>query len=142
MATVAALGSQTLFQIGNAASPEVFTTMGEVVSLGAIGQRNDLVEVTHMLSTAKEFIGGLPDGLELDVVCNYIPSNTQQTTAYNKVAAGTVANFRWRMPSGLGSLTFTFSALVIGWTVGPITPNEAYQITFSLKISGSIAGPS
>ena len=67
MATVAFLGSQTLLKIGNAASPEVFTTIGEVTSIGAIGQRNDLVEVTHMLSTAKEYIGGLPDGQEVEV---------------------------------------------------------------------------
>jgi len=141
MATSAFLGSQTLLKIGNAASPEVFTTIGEVTSIGAIGQRNDLVEVTHMLSTAKEYIGGLPDGLEMDIVCNYLPTNVQQQTAYFKVAAGTVANFRMVMPTGGSSLTFSFAALVIGWTVGPLTPNEAYKVTFTLKISGAISGP-
>lgn len=141
MTTSAFKGSQTLFKIGDAASPEVFTTIGEVVSIGALGQKNDLIEVTHMLSTAKEYIGGLPDGVEIAVMCNYLPTNAQQVAAIAKVAAGTTANFKYVMPSGGGSLTFSFAALVLGWQVGPATPNEATHLELTLKVSGSITGP-
>jgi hypothetical protein len=141
MTTTAFKGSQTLLKIGDGVSPEVFTTIGEVTSIGALGQRNDLIEVTHLESTAKEYIGGLPDGLEIAVVCNYKPTHAQQVAAIAAVTAGTSKNFKYTMPSGGGSLTFSFTALVLGWTVGPTTPNEAVHLELTLKISGSITGP-
>ena len=142
MATSAFLGSQTLLKLGDAASPEVFTTIGEVVSIGPIAQKKDLVEVTHMLSTAKEFIAGLSDGQEITVVCNYLPTNTQQAALVVAAASVTAAkNFKYVMPSGGGSLTFSFAALVLMSSVGPTTPNTATQVTFGLKITGAITGP-
>lgn len=142
MATSAFLGSQTLLKLGDGASPEVFTTIGEVVNIGPIAQRKDLVEVTHMLSTAKEFIGGLSDGQEIAITMNFLPTNTQQLALLTAAASITAAkNFKYTMPTGGGSLTFSFSALVLGTGVGPTTPNTATQLTAGLKITGAITGP-
>lgn len=141
MATTAFKGSQTLLKIGDGASPEVFTTIGEVVSIGALGQQNDLIEVTHLESTAKEYIGGLPDGLEIAVTCNYKPTNAQQVALIAAVTVGTSRNFKYTMPSGGGSLTFSFSALVLGWNIPSTTPNEAVQLEATLKITSSVTGP-
>lgn len=141
MATTAFKGSQTLLKIGDAASPEVFTTIGEVVSIGALGQQNDLIEVTHLESLAKEYIGGLPDGLEIAVVCNYKPTNAQQVALITAVTVGTSKNFKYTMPSGGGSLTFSFAALVLGWNIPSTTPNEAVHLEATLKITGAITGP-
>lgn len=141
MATSAFIGSQTQLKIGDAASPEVFTLIGEVVSIGDFGQENDLIEATHMMSTAKEYIYGLADGVELPVVCNYLPTQAQQVAALAAQAAKTTKNFKLVLPTtGGGGLTFTFSALIKGWRI-PMAPNEIDRITFNLKISGSITGP-
>lgn len=142
MATSAFIGSQTQLQHGTSASPPVYTTVGEVVSIGALAQKKDLVEVTHLLSTAKEFIGGLSDGQEIEIVCNYVAGNAQQLALL--VAAGTASaaqNFRYTLPATGGGLSYTFAAIVLGSSIGPTTPNTATQISFSLKISGAIAGP-
>lgn len=141
MATSAYIGSQSLVQIGDGASPEVFTTMGEVTSFGALGQRNDLIEATHLLSTAKEYIYGLGDGVEIPVELNYLPTNAQQVAALTAQAAKTTKNFKYKLPSGGGSLTFSFSALVLAWNVGPTTPNAITKLNLTFKISGSITGP-
>ena len=74
MATQAMLTQNLILKIGNAASPEVFTTLGENTTFGGFGQNNDLIEVTHLESAAKEYIYGLPDGVEFPVTCNYIPT--------------------------------------------------------------------
>lgn len=143
MTTQAFLGSQTLFKLGNGASPEAFTTVAEVVSIGPLAQRKDLVEVTHLESTAKEFIGGLSDGQEIEIVCNYRPANAQQNALMIAAATNSaVKRFQYQLPSGGGGLIFTFSALVLGSSVGPTTPNTATQVSYALKISGSIEGPS
>lgn len=141
MATSAFIGSQSLIKIGDGASPEVFTTIGEVTTFGALGQRNDLIEATHMLSTAKEYVYGLADGVEIPVETNYLPTNAQQVAALAAQAAKTTKNFKYTLPSGGGSLTFSFSALILGWNVGPTTPNAITKLNLTLKISGSVTGP-
>lgn len=142
MTTSAFIGSQTLLKLGNGASPEIFTTIGEVVSIGPLAQVKELVEVTHLESTAKEFIGGLTDGQSIQVVCNYIPANAQQNALIIAAGSNTAAkNFKYVLPSGGGNMTFTFSALVLGASVGPTTPNEPTRVTFDLKVTGSIHGP-
>lgn len=142
MSTAAFIGSQTLLKLGDAASPPVYTTIGEVVSIGPLAQKKDLIEVTHLESTAKEFIGGLSNGQEIEIVCNYIPTNTQQVALWT--AAGTTSAaklFKYVLPSGGGSLTFSFSAVVLSSSIGPTTPNTATQISFGVQVSGSITGP-
>jgi hypothetical protein len=142
MSTSAFLGSQTLLKLGDGASPEVFTTIGEVTNVDPIAQRKDLVEVTHLLSTAKEYIGGLPDGQPINFSCNFLPTNTQQLALLTAAASITTAkSFKYVLPSGGGSLTFSFSALVLGTGVGPTTPNTATKLNVELKVTGSITGP-
>lgn len=140
MTTTAFLGSQSLLKIGDGASPEVFNTIYEVVNIGDFGQENDLVEVTHMLSTAKEYIYGLADGVEFPVVVNYKPTDTTHVALLAAQAARTTKNMKLTMPSGGGSLTFSFAALIKGWRL-PLGPNSPAQMTFNLKLSGAITGP-
>lgn len=144
MTTLAYIGSQTLLQLGDAASPPVYTTIGEVTSIGPLAQKKDLIEVTHLLSTAKEFIGGLSDGQEISVDCNFIPDNVNQLALIT--AAGTASaakKFKYVLPSTAsgGVKTFSFDAIVLSSSIGPTTPNTATTINFGLKISGAIAGP-
>lgn len=140
MSTTAFLGSGTLLKIGDAASPEVFTTIYEVTSIGDFGQENDLVEVTHFQSTAKEYIYGLADGVEFPVTVNYAPANATHVAVLAAQAARTTKNFKLTLPSDAGSLTFSFSALIKGWRL-PLDPNEAGVMTFNMKLSGAITGP-
>jgi hypothetical protein len=140
MTTTAFLGSGSLLKIGDAASPEVFTTIYEVTDIGDFGQENDLVEVTHMQSTAKEYIYGLADGVEFGVSVNYNPTNATHVALLVAQAARTTKNMKLTLPSGGGSLTFSFAALIKGWRL-PLGPNAAGVMTFNLKLSGSITGP-
>jgi len=141
MTTTAFKGSLSQFKIGDGASPEVFSTVYEVVSFGELGQDNDLIEATHLQSTAKEYIGGLPDGIEVPVVVNYKPTDTTHAALIAATVAGTAKNFKLTLPSGGGSLTFSFSGIVKGWRAGPIAPNEVVHASFTLKLTGAITGP-
>jgi len=140
MTTTAALMAGSLFKIGDGASPEVFTTTYEVTSIGDFGQENDLVEVTHMQSTAKEYIYGLADGVEFPITVNYAPANATHVSYLAAQAARTTKNFKFVLPTGMGGLTFSFSALIKGWRL-PADPNAAGVMTFNLKLSGAITGP-
>lgn len=140
MATSAFIGSQSLVQLGNGASPEVFTTIGEVTTFGGLGQRNDLIEATHLLSLAKEYVYGLADGLEIPVELNYVPTNAQQIAALAAQAAKTTKNFKYVLPITAPN-TFAFAALILAWNIGPTTPNGITKLNLTLKISGTVTGP-
>lgn len=140
MTTTAFIGSLSQLKIGDGASPEVFTTLYEVVSIGDFGQENDLIDVTHLQSIAKEYIYGLADGVEFAVVVNYNPTNATHVSALAAQAAKTTKNFKFVLPAGGGGLTFSFSALIKGWSM-PTQPNIAQQMSFNMKISGAITGP-
>lgn len=140
MTTAAFIGSQTLMQIGDGLSPEGFITIGEVVSVSPLAVKKDLVEVTHLLSTAKEFIGGLSDGQEITVVCNFLPTNAQQVALLLDASTPSgIKNFKYKLPTTGGGLTSSFSATVLSSSIGPTTPNTATQVTFGLKVSGPIS---
>jgi hypothetical protein len=140
MATTAFKGQGTLLKMGEG-SPPTYTTVYEVVSIGGFGQMADLIEVTHLESTRKEYIGGLPDGVQFPMIVNYNPTNPTHVDLKAAADDGLAHPFQLQMPSGGGSLTFTFGAVVMGWQFPSITANEAYQAEFTLKISGDIIGP-
>ena len=53
--TLAVLGSGATLQLGSGASPQVYTTIAEVLRCGPIGSTNPEVDVTNLDSTAKEY---------------------------------------------------------------------------------------
>lgn len=48
-------------KLDSTASPNAYDTIGQVVSISGPDGNVPEVDVTHLLSTGKEFVGGLPD---------------------------------------------------------------------------------
>jgi hypothetical protein len=140
MASSAVNANQSALQLGNGASPQVFTTIADGVSISGLGVKNDLIEVTNFQSTAKEYIGGLSDGQEVTFTANYIPNNSQHVALKSAVDARSTKDFRLVLPSTVTPRTFSFSAVCLGWNM-TLGPNAALQIEFTVKVSGSILGP-
>lgn len=139
MATNAFLTSGSYLQIGNGASPEVFSTISEVVSVGDFGLENPLINVTHLGSTAQEYISGLPDGVSFDITVNYYPTDTSHVALMSAATNRTKPNFKFAISSS-PIKTFSFAALVTAYKL-PAAVNAAFQMRFTMKISGSITGP-
>lgn len=75
MTTEARIGHGTLFQTGDDASPEVWTTLAEVVSITPPNMSRDSIDASHSQSPDgwREFIAGLKDGGEVSVELNFVP---------------------------------------------------------------------
>jgi hypothetical protein len=145
MTTLAYIGSQTLFQMGDGASPETFATVGEVTHIGPLSIKKDVIEVTHLLSVAREYVLGLSEGQEITLTCNNVPTDTKQSLLWTTAnAISTSKNFKYVYPSTVagGTKTYSFAALVLSASIGDTTPNGAVPVTFGLKITGAITGPS
>jgi len=139
MSTKARLTKGTLLKRGTG-SPPSYSTIAEVTAVGDFGQESALLDVTHLESTALEYILSLPDGAEMSTECNWIATATDPTSVHEDMiadqSAGVAVPFQIVLPGGEG--TFTFSALVRKWNL-PLGPNIAQKIAFTLKITGTIS---
>jgi len=132
--TQAVLGALTTLKLGSAASPIVYTTVAEVLRIGPIGSQAPEVDVTNLDSTAKEYIGGLPDGASVEFECNWIKS-AQQVTLQGAVGDTHIFQVTW--PDSPAT-TASFSMVVLGFNMGETTPESQLTSSISGRITGAI----
>lgn len=72
----------TVFQRGDGAGPEVFTSVIEVQNIGGPNINRGTIETTHHESpnNFREFLPNLPDGGEFSLEGNFCPASATQTT--------------------------------------------------------------
>ncbi len=122
--------------IGDAASPEVFTSITEVNSIDGPGGQANEIDVTDLDSTGKEFILGLQDEGDISLDINYIPANTQHALLRARRASGAIGNFRISFTDS-PITTWTFAALVKGFSISnAVDGKTAGSVT--LRVSGSV----
>ena len=135
--TSAVLGKGATLQLGSGASPQVYTTIGEVLRCGPIGSTNPEVDVTNLDSTAKEYIAGLADGNTVEFDMNYI-RGTQQDSLRTSQVAGSTVNLRmvWQTSPNTSA---KFDIVLLTWEIGETTPEGQVMASVSGRITGAIA---
>lgn len=136
--TSAVLGKGATLGLGDGASPQVYTTIAEVLRCGPIGSSNPEVDVTNLDSTAKEYIAGLADGNNVEFEMNWISGNTEQASLRTSQAAGSTVNLRmvWQTSP---NTTAQFDFVLLTFEMGETTPEGQVTASVSGRISGSIA---
>ncbi len=123
------------FQRGDAASPEVFTTVDGLVNIGETGVERSLIDTTNLASTLREFKGAIPDGAEIDFDFQYTAS-APQAGLKTDLDANTVRNFKINIQDS-PVVVFAFSGLVISWKISnPI--DNVVPLAVRVKITGSL----
>lgn len=143
MTTSAFVGSMYLYR-GSGASPEVFSKVCQVFSISGVGATNELVDATTFCSDgAREYIGGLADGAEITLECNYESAAMAGSPQgiLNKmltdVADKAIRNFRVQDENSSPAIVFGFAAICLGWALNP-SVDDRNTITFTLKVTGDI----
>jgi hypothetical protein len=131
--TNAVLGATSQLKLSDAASPEVFTLIAEVLRVGPVGSTAPEVDVTNLDSTSKEYIGGLPDGEQVEFEMNWLAGNTQQEDLRD--AVGTTRNFQFVWSD---SSTADFALVVLGFNRGETTPESQLTAAMTGRITGDI----
>lgn len=122
--------------IGDEASPEVYTTIEEVDSIGGPDGESSEIPVTDLSSTAVEIRQGLKDNGIVALALNYIPANTQHALLRTLSISGAQRNFRIAFTDSPQTL-WTFAAFVKGVPIS----NEVDGVTratINLRVTGSI----
>lgn len=137
MTTEAFVGEMFLDR-GDGASPEVFTRICEVFGISGLGESNELVEATSFCSAGnREYIGGLADGEEITVECNYEQGDAGLLAMITDVKNKTTRNFRVSVEHSSPAEVFSFAAVCLSWTLNP-SVDDRNTISFGLKITGSV----
>ena len=136
--TSAVLGSGATLRLGSGASPQVYTTIAEVVRCGPIGSTNPEVDVTNLDSTAKEYIAGLADGNTVDFDVNWLVGNTEQTSLRTSQAAGSTVNLTMVWQTSPNTIA-QFDLVLLQFEMGETTPEQQVTASISGRITGSIA---
>jgi hypothetical protein len=82
------------FRIGNEDSPLTYTEVKEVTSFTGFDGQAAEIDVTHLQSTAKEFLMGLQDFGTFSIECNYLPADSGQDKMRAAKTSREIQDFR------------------------------------------------
>jgi hypothetical protein len=101
MASAAIIANGARFQRGNGATPtEVFTDVPEVFEIIPGAPDSPDIDVTHLLSTARELRAGLPNFGTFTVNMNHVEGNTVQEALEDDAGENVTGNYRVVNPNG------------------------------------------
>ncbi len=117
-------------------SPDDFSLIPEVRSIGGPSDKAEEIDVTHLGSTGgrREFIQGFKDSDDCAVEMNYVPANTIQSDFLDLYASGDKKGYKVTWPDGA---TLEFTAFIKG-RGRPVQVGNAIVITATLRITGDI----
>ncbi len=122
---------------GDAASPEVFSTIAQVTSITPVGQTRGLIDVTNLSSTAREYKKAIKDGQEINLSIQYDPDDSGHAGLRTDMDAETARNFEVTLTDSPAQ-TITFAALVTNWSITNIVIDGVYTLEVTLKPTGDL----
>ena len=121
---------------GDGQASESFTLIGEVVSIDGPGGQAQVIDVTHLKSTAKEKLMGLADEGQVSLGLNLVPGNAQQTGLRTDRDNQTLRNFQIVLTDS-GTTTLSFAAFVLGFSISA-SVDAKVDASVTLEVSGAV----
>ena len=137
MATNPDNGFGVLFQNGNGAVPEIFTTLYGVTNIKPPSMSRDTIDTTHEQSPGgyREFIAGLVDPGEASLDLNYIPGGPSVATLLAEFDLPNPLNLKNRRILFPDGSYLGFAGILSGYEPDtPLDDKMALSVTF--KVSG------
>ena len=136
MSQNAVLTQGTQLKRGDGGSPEVFTLVPDTISIAGPDASKAEIDVTDLMSAAKEYKGGLADFGRMSVEINYIPGNAVHTAIRNDFVSASSPTRNWQVIFTNGK-TWTFNAFISAFP-GNIAADSVVKGTMTLRMSGQI----
>ncbi len=131
----AAIESQGFkFEIGNGNSPLTYTEVKEITSFDGFDGSASEIDVSHLQSTAKEFLMGLQDFGSFNLTCNHLPSDAGQELMRDAKASRDIQQFKVTFSD---TSTATFGGFVLSNAVSGGVDGKV-DGAFTVRISGSV----
>lgn len=120
----------------------VYVTAAEVKSIGGPSWSRDQLDVTHMdsLDDHAEYIGGIAEGGEINLVLNFRPEHVTQGTTAGLVKSkddGTIERWRVEWPQFANTPRLTFEGFITGWEPQSAT-KDVITVAVKVKVTGKV----
>jgi len=126
--------TNTLFKVGNGASPEVFTTIAQISEVKWSGYSRKLLEINVMGAAHPSIMVGGHDPQTVELTLLFDPADAAHEAMRTKLLNGTAGNYQIVLPDS-GSYTVEFNAYVTKFEVDALTAEGkeiAVNVTFNL----------
>jgi len=138
MASSAFWAYGSTLQIGDGATPEVFTSIAEITELTPPSMERDDIDVSSNSSSDgyREFIPGMRDGGEVEMTANWLPTNATQDAVTGVLSTfndNLLHNYKIVLPNSLA--TIAFSGFVTAFEM-ELPLEEQGKLTCTIKVSG------
>lgn len=136
MTSIAKLSNGALLKVGDAASPEVFTTVPEVTKLSGPSVNFDLLDVSSHDTSGffREFIPGFADGESIKASVNWRPSNTVHKNLRIDGYARTLRNMKIVFPDS------TDNTVTMATYLKNFPPNADVGVQMTAQLEAKITG--
>ena len=125
-----------LIQRGNGATPEVFTTIGEITDFDGPGGSASVIDTTSLESIAKEKLIGLPDEGQFSFNVNWLAADPGQTGLRADRQNRTKRNIKVIFTDA-GNTEASFAAYVLSFSVSGAVDDKVSG-AISLEITGLV----
>ncbi len=126
----------TVIAAGDETAGGSYTAIENVVSITGPGGSAAVIDASHLSSTQKEKLMGLPDEGQIQLVCNYDPDAVQQTELRTDRAAQTRRFFQITMTDTTPT-TVEFAAYVLDYNI-TFGLDEKAVLNVTLEIDGGL----
>lgn len=138
MSTSALESQGVTIGVGDAASPEAYTDIPDVMEISGPDGSAAEIDVTDLSSSAKEFRRGLPDNGSVSLTLFYRPAQTQHAQLKSDFDSSTEQARNYRITfTDSPATTWTFSGYVASFSISN-SIDAALQATVSLRVKGAI----
>lgn len=119
-------------------SPYSYIEVGEVTDLPDIGGGEAAdIDVTHLRSTAREYLVGLPDGGSISLSGNLVPDDAGQAEMRTAMDAQTPRHFRITLTDTAPATTVEFDAYVKRFAFSAAVDSKI-AFTATLRVTGPV----
>lgn len=120
-------------------SPHRYKACEEVNSISGPDGKAKLIDVTHLQSTGKEYLQGIPDFGQVTLECNFIAGDIQLLLRERYATQATKKSCRIEIPDDASSNyhVFEFDAIVTSWALDDKTDDKV-GLKVMLQIVGGV----
>lgn len=116
----------------------VFSDLEEATDIKLGGVSVSSIDITHLLSSSKEFMAGLKDNGTCDASCNFT-NGTVQSAMRADMNAGTTSPYKIVITAPSSTITIAFNGFLTKYDGPDAKVDGKLGISMTIKITGDIA---
>jgi predicted secreted protein len=127
----------TIVARSNSDSPLTYTTIPQATGITSLGQTRGLIDVTNLLSTAREYKKAIKDGNEITINLQYDPDDATHAALRADVISEDAVGFRVTFPDSPATVV-TFDAQVLSFAIEGIEIDNVLMYPVVIKPTGDL----